>query len=799
MTEHPLSPYHGQVPADPSRPPPPRADDPGWVTQEGEDGGFDWRRYASALLRFRWIVVVAVLLGTGATYLFWKRVREAPEYVSYGSLWLQPGAGDQGPIVTEGLLQTTSWVDLLRSYSVLDSVVMQQRLYLVPATPGDLELFDRFQLGEQPVPGAYRIRVSEDGRQVVLQRNRVEVGRAAQGGRLGGGQGFIWTLPPRLAPGREVAFTVMTPRDAATVLRDQLTAQIDQRGSFIRLGLRGRDPERLAGVVNGVMERHVALAAELKRGHLDEQTEILERQLRLAEAELRDAERTLEDFRVRTITLPSEETAIQPGLEMTRGPVFQDFFQMRVEQEQLRRDRQRLEQVLEELPDSEFRIEAVELIPSVGSSSQLREVLASLVQARIEYRSLLQRYTAEHPLAREVADRIANFETNAIPALLAQLVRELRSEEDRLAARIASSGGDLSEIPPRAIEEARLRRRVAIAENLYTQLRGRYETSNLARASSLPDVRILDRAAVSRVPATDRRAGMAVVLFVGFLGAGLAGALMADRLDPRVRTPDEVSNVLGLTVLGIVPRIRGGNGRNGSGNMDQAREAFRGLRTNLEFAYGSAGPIVVTISSPGMEEGKTLVTSNLALCFAELGRRTVVIDGDTRRGNLHHALEGERKPGLTDFLASTSPPDRFIQPTAHPHLHFIGCGTQVANSPELLSSPRIGELLSELRKRYDVILFDSPPLGVGADALVLACLAANMVLLFRSESTHREYAQAKLEPLGRLPVRLLGAVLNDFKPDRLSSPFYHRYYGNYLPGYETGTEEPELELEKEPV
>jgi capsular exopolysaccharide synthesis family protein len=233
--------------------------------------------------------------------------------------------------------------------------------------------------------------------------------------------------------------------------------------------------------------------------------------------------------------------------------------------------------------------------------------------------------------------------------------------------------------------------------------------------------------------------------------------------------------------------------------MDQAREAFRGLRTNLEYAHGSAGPMVVTISSPGMSEGKTLVTSNLGMCLAELGRKTLIIDGDTRRGDLHRVLEGERKPGLTDYLRGKETIETVVQTTAHPNLQFIGSGTQVANSPELLSASRMGELMAEMRKRYDVILVDSPPLGVGADALVLGCLSANMLLLFRSGSTHKDFAQARLEPLARLPLRLLGAVLNDFQPDRLGASYQTSYYGNYLPGYEAGAEEEQVAMEGEPA
>jgi capsular exopolysaccharide synthesis family protein len=759
---------------------------------------FDWRRYASALIRYKWIVVAGAVLGAGAAYLSWKHVVTG-EYVAGASLWIQPEGNDQGPIVTEGLLQATSWLDLVESYAVLDSVVLREKLYVVPA-PGDLSMFETFQIGEgeQIQPGSYRLTVSGDGRTFALNRDGTEVARGTAGVEIGAGLGFVWTPPlDSLRDRQQIAFEVMSPRNAAAILRNDLVPTMDPRGTFIRLALTGSDPQRLAAVVNSVMERHVALAAELKSGHLNEQTAILGEQLVLADQELRDAEQALEDFRIRTITLPSEQGAIQPGLEMTRAPVFNEFFETRLEQEDIRHDRERLEQVLANLPDSAFPVEAIELIPSVMSSAELKEVVAELVRARLERRSLLERYTPEYQGVREVAGRIRTLESSTIPALLRQLVGQLSAEERVLAQRIEASGADLSAIPSRTIEEARLRRRVSIADNLFTTLRGRYETTKLAQQSSLADVRILDRAAVSSVPrGADARVAIAAVLFLGLLGSGMAGAIMLDRLDPHMRTPDEVATVLGLAVLGVVPRIRR---ESKSPTLDQAREAFRTLRTNLGYAYGTARPMVLTISSPGASEGKTLVTTNLGLCFAELGKRTLVIDGDTRRGEAHRTLGCDRKPGLTDLLSSSGAVDDVIQTTAHPFLDFIGSGTQVANSPELLSSSRMGDLLATVRQRYEVILVDSPPLGVGADSIVLGCLSANMLLLFRSGSTHKDFAQARLEPLGRLPLRLVGAVLNDFEPDKLASSYYHAHYGQYLPGYEAGAEEREGVLEGEPA
>ena len=879
MTNHHLTTRPGSnLPTDPSRTGGlDRSGESGWA-HEPEEASFDWRRMVSSMIRHKWIVVFGAVLGVGAAYVAWQQV-ETGLWSAQGSLWVQQASSNEGPIVTDEVLQSTALIALIGSRSVMDTVVMRQKLY-VTASPGEMPLFESFRLageappaapetalgpvgadgtvadagalvaggtpaaggasagagdsgsaapigqmpseepvvtrdaqtdplaetGEDPAldlvplqPGSYALRVDESGRTATLTSNGIEAERGAPGDTFGRPLGFTWT-PPRdsLAAGRTISFTLVHPRDAATALSTQLRAT-PVAGGFIEVGMTGPDPVRLTSIVNAVMERHVELAAELKSGHLREQTQLLAHQLGVAAAQRDQASKLLTEFRVATATEPSENVAMQPGLAATGGPVFDQFFQMRIQQEQLRRDRQRIEEVLASAtPEVPFRIEAIELIPSVTTSSQLTQSITELVTARLARQDLLERYTSEHADVIELTGKIRTLEQNSIPMLLRQLAGQLEADEMGLAARIETSGVELSAIPTRTIQEEGLRLELDIAANLYADLSSRYETAKLAQQSSPPDLRILDPAVVSPIPrAADRRAGIAAALFFALLGVGMTGAVMADKLDPRMRTPDEVSTVLGLNVLGVIPRIRVESGEGGS--MDEAREAFRGLRTNLEYAHGSAGPMVVTISSPSMSEGKTLVTSNLGMCLAELGRRTLVIDGDTRRGDLHRVFDGERKPGLTDFLRGKEPLEKIVQSTAHPNLNFIGSGTQVANSPELLSASRMGDLMAEMRKRYDVILVDSPPLGVGADALVLGCLSAHMLLLFRSGSTHKDLAQARLEPLNRLPLRLLGAVLNDYAPDRLSSSYHNSYYGNYLPGYEAGAEEEESALEGRPA
>jgi succinoglycan biosynthesis transport protein ExoP len=295
----------------------------------------------------------------------------------------------------------------------------------------------------------------------------------------------------------------------------------------------------------------------------------------------------------------------------------------------------------------------------------------------------------------------------------------------------------------------------------------------------VPDVRVLDRATPATTPVVNARVRAFLIFLVSGLGAGIGLAILLDRMDSRVRYTSDVSRVLGLDILGTVP-VMGNGKRGGDPTERQAVEAFRDLRVNLEFAYGAGKPLALAVTSPEQSEGKSTVTANLAIGFAAIRRRTLVIDGDTRRGDLHRMLEVSRKPGLTDYLGGSVGLAEAVQVTKFSGLHVIASGSRSHSSPEVLGSGRLGDLLGELWKRYEVILVDTPPLGAGADALILGTLTGQLAVVLRTDQTNLSYARAKLADLERLPVRTLGVILNGFTPGRGQG--YYSYSG-YLDGY----------------
>jgi succinoglycan biosynthesis transport protein ExoP len=754
-----------------------------------DEPSLDLKRYLAALARYKWMILATTIAAGGLGLLLGRWVK--PEYETQATIWIEQSGGQSGPeigpIQQQQLLRSYSWVELLTSYLVLDQAVEDLRLYLDPADPADSLLFRGLNLGQHVQPGDYRLVVSQTGDSVTLStRSGTLVDRAALGDSLGRQMGLLWQPPAaQLPPGRAVNFTIKSPRDAARELGKRLRAAADPNAaSFLRVQLDGTDPQMIAATVNTIVTRYVEVAAQLKRERLDALARILGEQLHQAEANLRNAENELESFRVETITLPSDRaTPVSPGLQLTRDPVFSNFFSMQVELEQIRRDRDAVNRALNHPPDEPLSIEALQAVGAV-QQSELMVALKELTEKRAALRALRYQYSDDYPGVQKLVAQIKTLEGTTIPNLAGRLLDDLATREAVLEQRIQSASRELRQIPPRSIQEARLEREVTITNNLFTMLQQRYSEARLADVSSIPDVQVLDHAVVPVRPVKNPARQVLVALLFGGFGLGVAGAIMLDRTDRRVRYPDQVTSGMGLPILGAVPHLNGNKDPEG---LMPVVEAFRGIGLNLMYAHGTAGPLVVTVTSPGPGDGKSFVAANLALGFADSGYATVLVDGDTRRGDLYRLMATPRTPGLTDALAGQAPAESVVQVTEFSGLHFVAGGTRMSRSPELLGSPALTRFLTSLRERYSVIIVDSPPLGAGVDAYALGAATGNLLIVLRTGSTDRTVAEAKLQIVDRLPVRVLGAVLNGVQDQGRYS-----YYSYYMPGYDydDGPEDP---------
>jgi capsular exopolysaccharide synthesis family protein len=747
--------------------------------------GVPWARYVAACLRYKWLILLMTLAGVGAGVVGSRLIE--PEYQTSATIWIsESGTGeDRGPIRASELLSARAWPELLRSFSILEKVVQREKLYLEYENPADSALFAGFGLAERIRPGAYELRVSPDRRFRLLASQRLLVDSGTVGDSIGRTVGFRWQPVSEVVPiDSQVSFRVNLTRAAAFELRERVGVTPNDRTNLLGVTLRDKDPERAARTLNVLLEEFVATAAELKKRSLVENAGILGEQLDYAYRELQAAEVEYETFRVSTITLPSEGTAVVAGVELTRDPVFSSYFEQRVELDRTRRDLSSLDRFLRNDAGRSGDLNVLWGIPAVETyGDELRSALSDYASKEAAWRSMLAVYTAEHPSVRESKQVLDLMRTQVVLPLIHTLAGQLREREQDIERRLGSTAQELRQIPQRTIEEMRLRRNVDVRENLYTLLKNRFEEARLAEASSLPDVSVLDQAAAPQNPTRNTAPRVIAMATAAGFGLAILLTLLLDRMDPRVRYPEQITHEMRLGILGAIPTL---SKRKGS-ELDvreafQVVEAFRSIRLSLFHALGGHHPIQFAVSSPGIGDGKSLVSANLALSFAEVGYSTILVDGDIRRGGLHAMFGTERRPGLLDHLAGDASLESVLQPTGHKNLTLLASGSRSQHGPELLMGPGLARLMASLRGRFHVVVIDTPPLGASIDPFALGSAAENMLLVVRSGETDRKMALAKLEMLDRLPIRMLGVVLNDIRASGV-----YKYY-SYLDGYASDDE-----------
>lgn len=723
----------------------------------------DWQRYGAAVARHKWLVLALTVLGTAIGVVLSHYVE--PEYATTSVLWVEANEprGDGAGIAGGGIRGPEAWVELVKSRAVLADVVDRLRLYLHPRSANDAAALADFQFREGGRAGSYRLVVDVAGGYQLERDAEGIVDRGRIGDSVGTELGFLWApMATELPPDGLVEFTVASPYQTAQALIQDLHVEADLEGTFLRVEVRGVDAERSAATAAAIADRVVAVAADLKRRRVEELATILGGQYEHAQRSLGEAEATLTSFRTRTATRLRDHTpVVTPNVDARGDPAFSRAFDLQLTLEQVRHDRREITEALQATPASGLRIEALTAIGAVRESPQLSHVLEEITRKEAELRALRSRYTEASAPSQKLQAELDTLRRRTVANMAREVVSGLDARAALLEPMVDSAFRYLREVPALALQEARFERDVAGAEELFSHIRRRYESARLEMVSSLPDLRILDRAVVPQRPVINLRPVVIGLSVLTSFGLAVLGVTLVDRTDRKVRYPAQIIDRMHLPILGAVPNWR--RTRGASGGEVELIEALRGLRLRILSAHGVDGPLLVTISSPAPGDGKSFVAVNLALSFAYAGYRTLLIDGDVRGGMQHRVLNTSRRPGLTDVLAGQATDEAAIRKTDFAGLLLLRSGTRLHRAPELLLSKELQSLLARMAAQYNVIIVDSPPLSAGVDPLALASVTGNLLMVLRPGATDLALAMSKLDALDAFPVRTMGVVLNDVR------------------------------------
>jgi non-specific protein-tyrosine kinase len=412
-------------------------------------------------------------------------------------------------------------------------------------------------------------------------------------------------------------------------------------------------------------------------------------------------------------------------------------------------------------------------VPQAGQTISVSATANSPERAQQLANTVANQVIAQSPISREqqAADTRREFVTTQQELLQAQIVAGQKQLTDLTQqAALETDPEKLEALNARA---AALQTKIESAQRTYIQMSG------LLAQSAGRYITLIAPAPLPTAPVSPNILQNVLLAAAAGLALAVGVVLLLEYLDDTIKTAQDAQREMGLAVLGGVARIHSVHKPADTLiALKQPRspiaEEYRTLRTNLRYAgiENSGSALLITSANPG--EGKTTTAANLAIAMAQAGKRVVLLDADLRRPSIHRIFALDGANGLTLLFLDEPPPlENVLRRTTVDGLEILTSGEPPSNPAEMLDSRRMTEILQTLRQRFDVVIVDSPPALVVADASILASRCSGALLIVDSGRTRSESARQVVTVLNRSQVKLLGVMLNRF--DGHDRGYYYKY------------------------
>ncbi|MBR4189559.1 MAG: polysaccharide biosynthesis tyrosine autokinase [Kiritimatiellae bacterium] len=437
---------------------------------------------------------------------------------------------------------------------------------------------------------------------------------------------------------------------------------------------------------------------------------------------------------------------------------------------------------------------AYESIPGVQESPRINAMKAEMTRLQQQYSDVRDRLGKEHQQIKSLTAQIDALNTQmllevkSIVAGLRGKYEQALNEETMLREELDKQEDEVLRFNDLAARYNLLKQSRDSLQETYNAIIHRIDELDVNQLSSQGEnISVESYAEVPLVPSWPSKKKMLLIgLFFGAL-LGIGFCFFLDYMDTTIKTETDVRTYIGQSIIGGIPSAEDESGDDKPESFDlysvanprsNFAESFRTIRTALAFTSADSALRSLAITSVFPSEGKSLIAINLAIAYANVGKRTLLVDTDMRKPRLQHVFPGGSKQGIADLLAADSQlePGALIQPTSVDNLFFLPAGTIPPNPVELLDSSRFDALLARLKSDFEMVIFDAPPSLSMADSMILGKRTDGILLVARAFSTNKFAARQVAQKFQAARVRVLGVLLNNVDAP---SEGYYSYYSHY--------------------
>jgi uncharacterized protein involved in exopolysaccharide biosynthesis/Mrp family chromosome partitioning ATPase len=589
--------------------------------------------------------------------------------------------------------------------------------------------------------------------------------------------------------------------------------------SIIEVTATSANPREAKELANVVVQVYRELNKTNRNARVIEARKFIEAQLRDVDGRVKRAEEEVWAFR-------DANRIIAPGAEST--VLLSLFTQVRGDIEKTRQQRIELEGMQVRLARAD-PVGRDDRIYVDTSNPNLAKLAAAQSDLSLERTNLALEVTERHPRLQAIDDRLREVRAEMRREIGAQIAG-LRTREEILSRQMGDLLQKNREVPATELSLQRLQRDAKVNDDLLTLLKTRHQEALIKESEGIEEVSIVRPATDPTAPTGTETLNTVLVGALLGLMLGLVLAFVQETLDTSIGTIEDVESYLGVRVLGIIPHIdpretmqRLIERRPGLAQVEPdalqshallithfdpkspVAEAYRTLRTNIQFERMDRGGKVLVVTSPTLQEGKTTTIVNLALTMAQNGQKTLLIGANMRRPSIYRFFGIPREPGLSDILVGNAQWRDCVRGVADilmgrfemedvmaapglDNLHIIEAGPIPTNPSELLSTQAMTEFMRAVAAEYDIVLIDTPPILPVTDSAIVAGKADGVLLVYQAGKVGRLVLKRAKAHLEAARAQVWGVVLNDLQTEVSGytyTHYYTHYYGEEQPGQPT--------------